>query len=286
MIKKTLALLACLSVSSSVIAFEEISEEELSGTSAQDGMTVFIDLPTTGWRASHIALTDTNGIDASLAAGYANAGTVVAKNIGFNTCTTAAGCVAASGIRIDVDTTGDYNGVAAGTGGMVNIGISLTGTAGKIRLFIDGLWLRDGALGTTETKILDFQQDYIDITPIGSLSLLSVQLGNESSGGHLLHFTNGNFGTIDFGVVALLDKQDNNNSLRFGFKLDNVDLTGSGFDFNANGLVYTAANFGGGVMNVTLSNIAMGNASAPSMGSIGVEGLSVANLAVTIAGKL
>jgi hypothetical protein len=102
----------------------------------------------------------------------------------------------------------------------------------------------------------------------------------------LLHFTNGNFGIIDFGVIALLDKQNNNNSLRFGLKLENVDLTGSGFDVNTDGLIYTASNFGGGVMNVTLSNIAMGNAGAPSMGSIGVEGLSVSNLAVTIAGKL
>jgi hypothetical protein len=288
MIKKTLALLACLSCSSSVIAFEEISEEELSGTSAQDGITVFVGLPANGWRANEMSLTDKNGIDASLATGYANAGTIAAKNIGFNTCTSAVGCVASStpSIRIDVDAVGDYNGAVAGVGGMLNIGFSLMGTASKVRLYIDGLWLRNGAAGATETKFLDFQQDYIDITPIGSLSLFSVQLGNESSGGHLLHFTNGNFGTIDFGVVALLDKQDNNNSLRFGLKLDNVDLTGSGFDFNANGLVYTASNFGGGVMNVTLSNIAMGNASAPSIGSIGVEGLSVSNLAVTIAGKL
>lgn len=285
MIKKTLALLACLSFSSFVVALEEITEDELSVTSAQDGVTVFIGLPTTGWRANEISLTDKNGIDASLAVGYANAGTIAAKNVGFNTCTSALGCVAASGIRLDIDAVGDYNGAAPSGGAMLNIGFSLMGTASKVRLFIDGLWLRNGASGATETKILDFQQDYIDITPIGSLSLFSVQLGRESLG-HLLHFTNGNFGTIDFGVIALLDKVDNNNSVRFGLKLDNVDLTGSGFDFDANGLVYTASNFGGGVMNATLSNITMGNASAPSMGSIGVEGLSVSNLAVTITGKL
>ena len=298
MIKKTLALLACLSFSSSVVALEEITEDELSVTSAQDGVTMFIGLPTTGWRANEMSLTDKNGIDASLATGYANAGTIAAKNIGFNTCTSAVGCVASStpSIHLDIDAVGDYNGVAAGVGGMLNIGFSLMGTASKVRLYIDGLWLRNGASGATETKILDFQQDYIDITPIGSLSLFSVQLGRESLG-HLLHFTNGNFGTIDFGVIALLDKQDNNNSLRFGLKLDNVDLTGSGFDFDANGLVYTASNFGGitagsvggvgtGVMNVTLSDIKMGNAGAASIGSIGIEGLSVSNLAVTITGKL
>ena len=287
MIKKTLTLLVCLSFSSSVVALEEISEDELSVISAQDGVTVLIGLPAAGWRANEISLTDKNGINASLVAGYANAGTIAAKNIGFNTCTAAVGCVASSptSIRLDIDAVGDNNGAASGGGAMLNIGFSLMGTASKVRLFIDGLWLRNGASGSTETKILDFQQDYIDITPIGSLSLFNVQLGNETLG-HLLHFTNGKFGTIDFGVIALLDKADNNNSLRFGLKLDNVDLTGSGFDVNADGLIYSAANFGGGAMNVTLSDIKMGNVSAASMGSIGVEGLSVSNLVVTIAGKL
>ena len=284
--KKTLVLLAGLSLSSSVVAFEEISEEELSGTSAQDGMTVLLGLPSNGWRANEISLTDTNGIDVSLAVGYANAGTMAAKNIGFNTCTSASGCVASStpSIRIDVDAVGDYNGAAVGAGGMLAVDVSLIGTASKIRLSLGSLWLRNGASGATETKILDFQQGFIDITPSSS-SLFSVRLGRESLG-HLLHFTNGNFGVIDFGVIALLDKQDNNNSLRFGLKLENVDLTDSGFDFDPDGLVYSATNFGGGVMNATLSNITMGNASAPSMGSIGVEGLSVSNLVVTIAGKL
>ena len=286
MIKKTLALLACLSFSSSVVALEEITEDELSVTSAQDGVTMFIGLPTTGWRANEISLTDKNGIDASLATGYANAGTIAAKNIGFNTCTSAVGCVASltPSIRLDIDAVGDYNGAAVGAGGMLAIDVSLIGTASKIRLSIGSLWLRNGVSGATETKILDFQQGFIDITPSSS-SLFSIRLGKESLG-HLLHFTNGNLGTIDFGTIALLDKQDNNNNLRFGLKLDNVDLTGSGFDVNTDGLIYTASNFGGGVMNVTLSNIAMGNAGAPSMGSIGVEGLSVSNLAVTIAGKL
>ena len=287
MIKKTLALLTALSLSSSVVAFEEISEEELSETSAQDGMTVFIGLPTNGWRANEISLTDKNGIDASLATGYTNAGTIVAKNIGFNTCTSAVGCVASiiPSIRLDIDAVGDSNGVAFGGGAMLNIGFSLIGTASKVRLYIGSLWLRDGTFGSTETKFLDFQQGYIDITPTGSLSLFSVQLGDGSLE-HLLHFTNGKFGTIDFGTIALLDKQDNNNSLRFGLKLDNVDLTGSGFDINPDGLIYSATNFGGGTMNVTLSDIKMGNASAASIGSIGIEGLSVSNLAVTITGKL
>ena len=142
MIKKTLALLTALSLSSSVMALEEISEDELSVISAQDGVTVLIGLPTNGWRANEISLTDKNGIDASLAAGYANVGTMAAKNIGFNTCTAAAGCVASSptNIRLDIDAVGDYNGAAPSGGAMLNIGFSLMGTASKVRLFIS--WSR------------------------------------------------------------------------------------------------------------------------------------------------
>ena len=295
MTKNALALCVALCANSScAMALEVMAEDELSALSAQDGITMLVGLPASGWRANEISLTDINGIDASIATGYANAGTIVAKNVALNTCLSGIGCTAVGmpSIRVDFDMVGDHNGtVAAGGGAMLNIGFSLMGTASKVRLFIDGLWLRNGASGSTETKILDFQQDYIDITPIGSLSLFNVQLGNETLG-HLLHFTNGNFGIIDFGVIALLDKQNNNNSLRFGLKLENVDLTGSGFDVNTDGLIYTASNFGSaggvgpGVMNVTLSDIKMGNASAASIGSIGIEGLSVSNLAVTITGKL
>ena len=134
-------------------------------------------------------------------------------------------------------------------------------------------------------------QDYVDVTPIGSSSLFAMQLGNESLG-HMLHFTNGNFGTIDFGTVAFLDGTNppTSNSLRFGLKLDEVDITGSGFDVNDDGLIYTAAAFGansGGVaaMDITLSDIKMGGASAASIGTIGIQNLKVTNLALTITGK-
>ncbi|MCP5175011.1 MAG: hypothetical protein H6996_07900 [Moraxellaceae bacterium] len=59
----------------------------------------------------------------------------------------------------------------------------------------------------------------------------------------MMMFTNGKFDTIDFGVVSFWNVQ-HNISLRFGFKLDNVDLTGTGFDSRYQGLLYRATNFG------------------------------------------
>jgi hypothetical protein len=137
--------------------------------------------------------------------------------------------------------------------------------------------------------IIDFWQDYVDIVPIGSLSLFSLQLGGETAG-HMLHFTNGNFGTINFGRIGLVDGTNAANTANFVLTLNEVDLTGAGFDVNANGLVFTDADFGANsagtaAMDVTLSDIRMGGASAASIGTIGMQNIKVTNLVMTVAGK-
>ena len=292
MTKNALALCVALCANSScAMALEVMAEDELSALSAQDGITMLVGLPASGWRANEISLTDTNGISASIVAGYANAGTIVAKNVGFNTClqsTINGACspmaAGAPTLKFDLDMIGDSNGATTGGGAMLNIAFSLTGGANKIRFYIDSIGLRNGPTGGTEFDLIKFDQGYVDIAPIGSSSLFTIQLGNESSA-HMFHITNGNFGTIDFGTVSILDKTPTN-SINFGFKLENVDLTGSGFDVNPTGLIYTAANFGGGVMNATFSDIKMGAVGAASIGTIGVEGIKVTNLALTISGKL
>lgn len=296
MTKNALALCVVLCTNSlNVMALEPITEDEMSVLSAQDGISVMLMPPTAGWLATEASLTDTNGIAAAIVAGYGSAGTIVAKNVGINICTNGASATcttsATKHIKLDFDMIGDHNGLAMGGGPMLNMAFSLAGGASKLRFFIDDIRLRNGASGGTEKVLVDFLQNYVDIVPIGSSSLFTVQLGNESLG-HMLHFTNGNFGTIDFGTVAFLDGTNppTSNSLRFGLKLDEVDITGSGFDVNDDGLIYTAAAFGansGGVaaMDITLSDIKMGGASAASIGTIGIQNLKVTNLALTITGK-
>jgi len=281
MIKNVLAL--CVVFSTNVYALDVISEDDLSAISAQDGISVLVALPAAGWKANEVSLTDTNGINASIVAGYATAGTIVATTVGFNACANAA-CTTAGSIKFDVDMVGDHNGVAVGGGAMLNMAFSLTGGATKMRFYIDDIRLRNGPSGINEVVLVDFLQNHVDVTPIGSSTLFAVQLGNESLG-HMLHFTNGNFGTIDFGTVAFLDKQTPTNSLRFGFKLDEFDITDTGFDINLDGLVYTAADFGKSLMDITLSDIKMGGAAAASIGSIGIQNLKVTNLVLTISGK-
>lgn len=284
-------LVMLLGFSSSVFALEEVLEEELSGIAAQDGVSVLIGLPNNGWRANEISLTDTNGIDASIMGGYANSGTIAVKGVGFNTCfqTTINGnCSAMAGgiptIKLDLDMVGDSNGSLSNGRSTLNIGFSLVGGANKIRFFIDDIRLRNGQTGSTEKVLIDFLQNYVDIVPIGSSSLFAIQLGSETLG-HMLHFTNGNFGTIDFGTIALVDATTSTNNLRFGFKLDEFNVTGAGFDINDKGLIFTDSNFGKGLMDITLSDVRVGGASAASMGSFGLQNISVSNLAVTVGGK-
>lgn len=287
MIKKTLAFFIMLcAVSSSGFALEIASEEDLSGVSGQDGLSIHIDLPTNGWRATSMSLTDTNGIGAAVMAGYTSPGTLMATNVGINTCSNgvSATCTAAGGFFFNVDAVGDNNGAAVGGSPMLNVSFTLAGGANKMRLFVDDIRLRNGPTGSTQTVLVDFLQNYIDIVPIGSLSLMTMQFGGENFG-HLLHFLNGNFGTISFGTVALLDTTNSANSVRFGLTLDEVNLTGAGLDFNNKGLIFTDPNFGKGAMDVTISDVRIGGASAASIGSFGVRNISVTGLEVTLAGK-
>ena len=300
MTKNALALCVVLCTNSlSAMALEPMAEEEMSGLSAQDGITLMFQMPQdTGWRANSIALVDKNGIDASLLAGYANAGKLMATNVGIKTCTESSINGSCTGtllptLRFDVDMVGDHNGNGIASP-MLNVGFSLMGGANKIRFYIDKIALNNSA-GTSQVNLIDFggrtggdidaAGDYIDILPNGSKSFLNLQFGFQRQG-YMMMFTNGDFGTIDFGVVSFLERTNANNSLRFGFKLDNVDITGTGFDIDTKGLLYRADNFGGGTMNATFSDIKMGGASAASIGTIGLQGISVTNLAVTVAGKL
>ena len=298
MLKHMLTVAVWICLSASVMAFEQISEEELSEASAQDGVSVLWKMDDKGVLMDSIALIDKNGIDASLATGYTSAGKLIARNVGFKTCSESTPNGSCSALfmptlRFDSDVVGDHNGNGIASP-MLNISFSLMGGANKVRFYIDKIAISNSA-GSNEKTLIDFggrvgadidpNGDYIDIIPIGSKSLLNMQFGFQPQG-HLIKFTNGYFGTVDFGIVSFVDTQNVANSLRFGFKIDEFDITGLGIDIDKTGLMFRTDDFGKGLMDITLSNITMGGAGAASMGSIGVEGLSVSNLVVTIAGKL
>ena len=294
-LKLALIIMGCSSLS--CWAFEALPDSEMSDTVAQDGLTVMWQMADQGIRMDALALVDKNGISNTITPNYNNAGRLIARNVGIKTCvesTINSSCTPSSlpTLRFDSDVIGDHNGNGISSP-MLNIAFSLMGGANKIRFYIDKIALSNGA-GNNERTIIDFggrtgndidpDGDYIDIVPIGSKTLLNMQFGFEEQG-NLVKFVNGNFGTIDFGVVSFIEAQNNANSLRFGFKLDQFDITDMGIDIGPKGLVFSSADFGKGNMDITFSDIKMGGASAASVGTIGIQDIKVTNLLLTIAGK-
>lgn len=298
MLKHILATALWLSLNVPAMALEELPEEELSMLSAQDGVSVLFQMPNEGIRMDAMALVDKNGIDTSILTGYNNAGRVMARNVGIKTCAESAINGSCSALvlptfRLKFDAVGDHNGNGISSP-MLNVSLTLGGGANKMRFYIDKIALSNSA-GNNEQTLIDFggrtgldvdaAGDYIDIVPQGSnKTILNMQFGFQRQG-HMIQITNGNFGTIDFGTVSLIDGTNTANSLRFGLALQEFDITGSGIDIINDGLWFRDSNFGKGLMDITISDVTIGGASAASLGSFGANNISVTGLEVTLAGK-
>ena len=298
MLKHTLAFAVGLGFSASAMALEQITEEELSTVSAQDGVSVLWKMDDNGVRINSMALVDKNGIDTSITTDYNNAGKLIASNLGFKTCAEASinglcSSLVVPTIRFDIDAIGDHNGNGISSP-MLNVSFSLMGGANKMRFYINKISLSNSAGNNTKTLIdfggrtdgdVDSYGHYIDIVPQGSnKTILNMQMGFERQG-NLIKFTNGNFGTIDFGTVSFVDSTTATNSLRFGLKLEEFDITDLGIDIDTTGLMFRHANFGGNAMDITMTDIKVGGASAASMGTIGLQNINIKDLVVVVAGK-
>ncbi|HRH91811.1 MAG TPA: hypothetical protein PLW01_07840 [Agitococcus sp.] len=303
MLKHALAFAVGLGFSASAMALEQITEEELSTVSAQDGVSILWKMDDNGVRINSMALVDKNGIDTSITTGYNNAGKLIASNLGFKTCAETSingSCTTLllPTIRFDIDAIGDHNGNGISSP-MLNVSLTLGGGANKMRFYIDKISVANNIGGAPTTLMtfggragadIDSYGHYIDIVPQGSnKTILNMQLGFERQG-NLIKFTNGNFGTIDFGTVSFIDGTNTANSLRFGLKLEEFDITDLGVDIDTKGLMFRHANFGGdsagvGKMDITMTDIKMGGASAASMGTIGLQNINIKDLVVVVAGK-
>ena len=298
MLKNALAFAVGFGFSASAMALEQITEEELSTVSAQDGVSVLWKMDDNGVRINSMALVDKNGIDTSITTGYNNAGRLIASNLGFKTCAETSingGCTTLllPTIRFDIDAVGDHNGNGISSP-MLNMSLTLGGGANKMRFYIDKISVANNTGGAATTLMtfggrtggdVDSYGHYIDIVPQGSnKTILNMQLGFERQG-HMVKFVNGNFGTLDFGTVSFVDAANTNNSMRFGFTIDEFDISDLGIDIDTTGLMFRHSNFGNGSMDITFSDIKMGGASAASMGTIGLQNISITNLVVTVAGK-
>ncbi len=148
---------------------------------------------------------------------------------------------------------------------------------------MDNISLQNGLAGNN-VEIVDLAQGYVDvIRPAGSPAL-NIQLGNEP-GGNMMTLSSFNVGTLDFGQVLLRDKSDtlvNNRNIRFSFALTGLDLTNTTVNVIPTGLVIGNPSMTG--LGFTMTDIIAGNTTT-TMGSVGMNNITLTNLSVRISGK-
>lgn len=274
-----------------VYALDAMLDEELAQTVAQDGLSVAIKLPNATLAIDSIGLRDKDGIVFDAAtnfAGYNNRGDFRAKTIQIQGCTesTIGGACTLATNSATFNITMDADGGVGGLSPTLTTKFALGSAVNKIRFNVDKLSIRGGATGS-DVNIIDLS--YIDIVPnaAGGKNLLTMQLGKQPQG-NMIRFTNANFGTIDFGNVKILDKNDVLNggacatcSVNFDFAIASLDFTGAGIDVSNMGLVFSVPSFVTPI-DVTMQNIKMGT--ADSIGSFGIKGLQVSNLQIAVSG--
>lgn len=288
---KLLGVLSALLSIFPVYALDALPDEELAQTVAQDGLSVAIKLPNATLAIDSIGLLDKDGIVFDAAtnfAGYNNRGDFRAKTIQIQGCTDSiigGACNLATG-SATLNITMDADGGVGGLSPTLTTKVSLGSAVNKIRFNVDKLSIRGGSTGS-DVNIIDLS--YIDIVPNAAdgKTLLTMQFGNEPQGG-LIKFTNAKFGTVDFGNVKILDKNDVINggacatcSVNFDFAIASLDFTGAGIDVSDMGLVFSVPSFVTQI-DVTMQNIKMGT--ADSIGSFGIKGLQVSNLQIAVSG--
>lgn len=279
-------------------AMEVISEDEMATQTAQDGVSIFTNV---NWVTNYTQVTDTNGISSSSAStdslgitrtldGYGTSSSGVAGGVQLNgfglQFLSSANAVVDEGLQLVVDAGYDTGSSKA----VLHISGIINSAVTKLRVPLTGLSLAN-ASGNNASKFLVLSNGYIDLAASGGSSLFEVELGNEPINGHMLKFTNANFGTINMGTIKLCDKSDSTcNNQKLGFDVTiggtaGLSLSGVTVDINNTGMIltnfpYTSTN----TLDVTVNNITAGNGST-TMGAFGVKGLYTTGLAITLAGK-
>ena len=270
-------------------SYEVVTDDVLSEEVGGVGVTLLTSLDVS---TQSFKLHDTNGIADGMVtglAGYANKGSLVAKGLGISGCTELTGggdCTrlgAASAFRdpslsVVIDSSGGAGGVLPVLKATVNW---LPGT-NKIRVWLDGVGIENGS-GGNAVEVITLSNGYVDILRSGTPNF-SLELGHEPSG-HMANFTSLNLGTLDFGLVKVRDKVDvGSNNLSFIFKLTDLDLSSLAMDVTSGGLLFTRA----GAMppfDMVMQDVRAGSMASVSMGSVGLNDITLTNLSVRISGK-
>lgn len=319
-----LAVPLLLSLSVTAAAMQPLTDDALSQQSGQDGLTVGVNLRNSTLVLSQAGLVDTDGIAGthvgssfSGPAAMVFAPTTYSATQGVRFFNDVAGStLAVAPVLFEVDA-----GVAAGSAAL-NIGISLPSDLRRIRINPFSLYMAsaagdiftaprvlDGAPGTLKagvTKILEVGTQGIDIVfKAGDPVKANVQLGSEPQG-HMLVMTGGSLLRIGNDAsgsnpVQLMSKNTSNSSIKLDIDFTATDqvagfgLAGFYGDITTDGLLL------GRTGPTDKFNLVLGNAVAGtsgtqggatvfndlkngSMGSVGLVGARVTDLAIKVRG--
>lgn len=270
---------ATLMMHFSAFALEQVDDSQLSNAVGQTGIIISTSVD---WVSSSVKISDLSGVPSTIKPGYEfNTGVLVLNGMGIKGCTNGAGLTCTTTTNPTFNVTVDASG---GASPVVKLAVAWDSGIQKLRILLDKVSIHNQQGGNV-VEILDFANGYLDLLRPGAPNpTFNFELGNEPST-HMMTLANANFGTLDFGQVLLRDKSDNlsnNRNIRFNFKLDGMNLTGTTVDIANAGLILTTPNLT--AVDMTLSNITAGNTAA-NMGSMGVVGMNLSNLTFTIAGK-
>ncbi|MEY1662007.1 DUF6160 family protein [Isoalcanivorax beigongshangi] len=256
-------------------AMQALDDTALSGVTGQDGLVINLNIDQT----LNLLIEDTTGLNGVTTS-------LVADN---------AGGILISGMHIKGDVALDVDTAANQAGGVLRLGINVTGLeleTGDIRIVDMGraadsshqaadAALATAAFGDTSTPILDSMT--INMSSLG----LEVQLGAAAE--NLVAITDGNVGNITINNFGLNDAGGGGKLGVGEIKIANLDITGTsisindGAGSNPEGLTI---GLNGSVGLVSLDKVSLGaSGTAASIGNVYVGGLTLNGTNITVAGK-
>lgn len=279
-----------LAMSFAANGMQTLEDGELSLQSGQNGVTLRSDLNIS---SSALRIRDNDGF-----AGYASAGQLIQRGLGYRTCvetTASTACTAttnASGYTMVMDAG------ASGVNGLLSIGIT---TSPKIRLFLTSVDLGNGSAtaATVTPKLVVINpgsslvaDKYIELVAAPS-SEIRMDIGKDPKGGAgKLTFNSLRIASMSVnGGLALVDA----GCSTCGYGVSSYTLTGAGggvadlsgtyMNVSAtNGLVLTLGS--AVVLDATMGGLRIGDlaGSSPAVGSLTIKGLDLSGLVVTLKG--
>lgn len=240
-------------------AMEALDDATMSGVTGQDGIRIGLSLNQT----MDILIDDTDGLDTGTGPNtHTGAGGIFIDNMGMSGSAT-----------IDIDAGGDT------TDGVLVVQVALSN---NFAITTGDLYAVDTAAGGGNF-VAPSNVAILDSTTITFASGLDLEIQLGDGAANFMEIT-GDAGTISFTNFALNDIAGGGALRAASLAIGGLNLTGTTVALTATGMSIT---MGGALtaVSVTMTDLSIGDATAPVIGDVYITGLNMAGDVVTISGK-